>query len=516
MLLRTRILRTAVGALAITLLCFVSSGPCQSGAVVSYSQAEQLILDQVAAGKVADFGNLPAEKRSIPADFLAQLLTGKLAGASVSNEGVLIDHVIVQGRLGVAGAEIRYSIWLNDCDFQGAVDFSRAYLHGDLSAANSQFHGDADFDGLRAEGNIVFQGASFFGLFDISGSQIHGNLNVAGAVFADQAGNAAQFDNVTGLVRADLENITLKVPLTLDGAESQILCLGGACDSPDRSRPRPSPDKLPIFKQVNLSHATVHRELHLERMQIETLLATSLKVEGLADFEGLKIITKADLSHSQLFDLVLTDDITWPSPEQSLELGGISFQYISPESHWGAASSQDSKADSQWTNLVTWADKSNYATAPYQPLEDALRREGRTELADEVFENKEKKARSNAGLGWQAKVKNFILYVLVGYGREPQRAFYWSALVVLFGWLVAFRNREDVEPRDIKDEHRPYDPFWYSLDLFLPIATLEAADVWMPRQSSRARRYYAGVHAVLGWILIPIGLAAITGLVSGK
>lgn len=86
---------------------------------------------------------------------------------------------------------------------------------------------------------------------------------------------------------------------------------------------------------------------------------------------------------------------------------------------------------------------------------------------------------------------------------------------MIFGWLV-FRRRQDVEPRKQEDESRLYDPLWYSLDLFLPLTTLQAADVWMPIQSSRFRRYYARVHSILGWILIPIGLAAISGLVSGK
>lgn len=100
-------------------------------------------------------------------------------------------------------------------------------------------------------------------------------------------------------------------------------------------------------------------------MKIETLLASSLKVEGLADFENLRITNRANLSHSQLFDLVLTDDIAWPAPERSLELAGISFQYISPQSRRGTLRPQDPKIDAQWANLVSWTDKSNYTTAPY-------------------------------------------------------------------------------------------------------------------------------------------------------
>lgn len=512
MYIKTYISQRAVAGLAITLLFFASPGKCQSAGAANYSKAEQLILRQAAEGKIATLGDLPLKERSVSADFLAHLLTGKLAGVSVSSEGVLIEHAVVHGRLGVAGAEIRYTVLLNDCDFDSGADFSRTHLHGNLSATNSRFHGDADFDGLRADANIFFQNATFDGLFDISGSQIRGSLNTAGAVFSDPGGQPAQFDSMTGVVRADFENITLKVPLTLDGAECQILWLGATGNGAGR----PNADKLPIVKQVNLTHATIHRELHLEGMNIDTLLASSLKVEGLADFENLKITTRADLSHSQLFDLVLADDITWPSREESLDLAGIFFQYISPEDHWNSSSTAGASSDAQWANLVNWADKSNYPTAPYQQLEDALRREGRVDLANNVFENKEKKARSRGDLAWQDKIKNFLLYALIGYGREPQRAFYWSALVVLFGWLVVFRKPDDVQPRDDKDRDKPYDAFWYSLDLFIPIASLQAADLWIPRQTSWVRRYYAGIHSVLGWILIPIGLAAITGLISGK
>jgi Pentapeptide repeats (9 copies) len=497
---------------AATMVLWETPAFCQSADPASYAKAEELVLSRIANGKIAQFGDTPREERTVRADFVAQLLKGTLHGAPFPNEGVLIEHAVIKDRLSVAGAEIRYTTWLNDCDFEGGVDFSRAHFLGGLSVVGSRFHGDADFDGLHADGDIVLKDAVFDGLFDISGSQIHGSLNAAGAVFSDPAGQPAQFDSITGLIRTDLENVTAKVPLILDGIEAQILWLGATT----KGTAKPDPSKLQSITQLNLSHATVHRELHLEGMQIETLLATSLKVEGLADFENLRITKSADLSHSQLFDLVLTDDITWPSNEKSFELAGISFQYINPQTRAGAPVTPNSKSDAEWKKLTSWPDKANYPTAPYQQVEDALRREGRIDLANAVFEEKETKARATGDLGLEATIKNFLLYALIGYGREPQRAFYWSAAVVLFGWLVVFRRREDVEPRDSADENKPYDAFWYSLDLFLPIAALEAADVWMPRQSSKFRRYYAGVHAVLGWILIPIGLAAITGLVSGK
>src|SRR5713226_7470384 len=101
MLIKTHISRMALGLLAVAF--FVTTGLCQSVNTPVYTKAEQLIMRRVADGKVTKFGDLPARNRSIPADFVAQLLTGKLRGISISNEGVLIEHAVVKGRLSVAG-----------------------------------------------------------------------------------------------------------------------------------------------------------------------------------------------------------------------------------------------------------------------------------------------------------------------------------------------------------------------------------------------------------------------------
>lgn len=118
-----------------------------------------------------------------------------------------------------------------------------------------------------------------------------------------------------------------------------------------------------------------------------------------------------------------------------------------------------------------------------------------------------------ADLNWVSSVKNVVLGGLMGYGREPQYAFIWWIPVIVAGWLI-FLRRSDVEPRRPEDKDRPYDAFWYSVDLFLPLTRLDAAEVWMPRQDSTWRRYYARIHAMLGWILVPIALAAVTGLIG--
>ena len=61
---------------------------------------------------------------------------------------------------------------------------------------------------------------------------------------------------------------------------------------------------------------------------------------------------------------------------------------------------------------------------------------------------------------------------------------------------------------------RVYNRFWYSLGLFLPFVNLQTAELWKPKRKHMWLRNYVRVHTLLGWILIPIFLAAISGLIK--
>jgi hypothetical protein len=69
-----------------------------------------------------------------------------------------------------------------------------------------------------------------------------------------------------------------------------------------------------------------------------------------------------------------------------------------------------------------------------------------------------------------------------------------------------------MEPED-KSTDLWYNPFWYSLDLFSPI-DLGMAKKWRPKKLYPEVRGYGQVHRLLGWILIPLIVAAITGIIK--
>ena len=61
---------------------------------------------------------------------------------------------------------------------------------------------------------------------------------------------------------------------------------------------------------------------------------------------------------------------------------------------------------------------------------------------------------------------------------------------------------------------RVYNRFCYSLGLFLSVVDLQADKVRKPKADQTFLRNYVRVHALLGWILIPIVFAALAGLIK--
>jgi len=57
-----------------------------------------------------------------------------------------------------------------------------------------------------------------------------------------------------------------------------------------------------------------------------------------------------------------------------------------------------------------------------------------------------------------------------------------------------------------------YSPVWYSIELFLPVVDLGVAKSWRPSAKKRRLATYARFHQLSGWVLVPVALAALTGL----
>lgn len=183
-----------------------------------------------------------------------------------------------------------------------------------------------------------------------------------------------------------------------------------------------------------------------------------------------------------------------------VKIDNMTFQYLSPAS---------------WQDLQGLANHSDYNAEFYSDLEALFQRHGYTDQADEVFIAHKRRERQERlhGIPW---LGNLVGDVLVGYGRRLENLLLWSAVFVLVGFFV-FRDEKGMETVNPDDKVRyanKYQAFWYSLDLFLPILCLGDKSIWTPRSDRKFALVYKRFHIVFGYLFVPIGLAALSGIIK--
>ena len=215
-----------------------------------------------------------------------------------------------------------------------------------------------------------------------------------------------------------------------------------------------------------------------------------------------------DLTDEQIFDV---SEASWPKIPAQFDMQGMRYKYIRAVK---ANELESHKA------LVQSADQSAYSADVYGNLEEFFKRQGYRADADRAFiagkwrEQKEYFHRGN----WFRWLGSWTLYLLVGYGRRPWQAAIPCAVLVALGCVLF--SPAKMELQDPKELQKPeetrhqYNRFWYSLGLFLPVVDLKSSELWKPMKKHPFLRNYVRVHILMGWILIPLVLAALTGLIK--
>ncbi len=258
---------------------------------------------------------------------------------------------------------------------------------------------------------------------------------------------------------------------------------------------------------VSFLAADIPNEFHADQAQFKD------KEKG-ATFNGMKVGQSAFL-HNVVFegpvalryaDVAWLDlsGASWPKIVAQFDIQGLSYKYIraaprEPESHEA---------------LLKLAKQSVYAADVYSNLEEFFLRQGYRGDADRAFiagKRREREAYRRSGQ-WFPWLGSYLLDWLVGYGRRPWQAGIPCVVLVALG--CALFSPRKMEPQRPDDVPRVYNRFWYSLGLFLPFVDLQADKVWKPKADQTFLRNYMRVHVLLGWILIPIVLAALTGLIK--
>jgi uncharacterized protein YjbI with pentapeptide repeats len=525
--------------------------------------AEQWVVAQATAGEIADLSKkFPEEKdRKLSAHFLEELLTGTLPGLKLHRHGVRIIGAIIAEPIDLWNAQIRCQVSLDHCQFNKNVTFYCASFAETVLFDNSVFKADADFNSMKVGSGAFFRNAVFDGPVNFFGAAIASNFEADGTQFQNMEQGAnfnsmkvghtvffrkavfegpvdfgsadivsqfsaqgAKFQNKQQLANFDgmkvgdaafFQNAVFDGPVTFGAAniagqfiadEAQFQNKEASANFADMKVGQLATFKQAVFEgPVNFLLADIVGNFEVNGAQFQNMEQganfNSMKVGGNAFFNDAVFEGSVDFSYAAFARLDLSG-ASWRGVAAQFYMQGTSYKYIraapeEPESH---------KA------LLTLADQSVYSADVYSNLEEFFLRQGYRGDADKAFiagKRRERKENLNGLVGW---LGSWLLDALVGYGRRPWQAGIPCAVLVALGCILF--SPEKMEPQKPEDTPRVYSSFWYSLGLFLPFVDLQADKVWKPKADQTFLRNYMRVHIMLGWILIPIVLAALTGLIK--
>jgi hypothetical protein len=476
-------------------------------------------------GQAAIFRNAVFEG---PVDFAAADIAREFAA----------DEARFENRADFFRMKVGDSAFFYNAVFEGPVDFLSAYIVGNFDAVKAQFKNEkesANFNSLKVGRTAFFRNAVFEGTADFLLADIAGNFEAQDAQFRnkeqgayfygmkvgqiasfkkavfegrvefDAADIAANFEADDAQFRSKGETVRLVMKCGMQGVFNNVT-FAGPVSFQDSSfldlvigDMKPNAPSVP---RLDLSRSWIKRHLSVQKISIQDLVAAWLHVEGPANFTDITVEQSADFSYSDFSTLDFSKSI-WPKNAGALHLQAMSYKQIR------AAPISDGHKSHE--ALLKLAGQSAYSADVYGNLEAFFLRQGYRGDADQVFVKGKRRERKEflQGLPW---LGSLLLDWLVGYGRRPWQAGIPCIFFVALGCLLFSAKR--MEPQRPDDAPRVYNRFWYSLGLFLPFVDLQADKVWKPKSDQTFLRNYMRVHVLLGWILIPIVLAALTGLIK--
>jgi hypothetical protein len=448
------------------------------------SEAEQYILDQLKRGLKADLSSAFHQKEITPemlevrAEFLKALFTNRDPLLQFP-QGINIAHAKIIGEVKLIGAEVPYDITISDCPFEASVRLDGSHFAGNLELIGARFAPSSTFslneaivDGDFRASNCTFQRAEFFRL------KVGRNASVGGSTFSQtttfrrlHVGEDFRSDHCTFQSRV-VEFDEMRV----DGT------FAAGCEFiGDIVQTEADKSQYPL-----VSFAGVHApEFFLDHASFANV--------SVIDFTRMKA------------DLISFDDVNLKTPSMIVRKQ-MTFVRLSPMNAKG----------------LGWI-LSTYDAEFYRAVETSLRTHGYGAEADEVFVQGKRAERQQKCPSLWRQCQNpgaffwgLFVDALAGYGKRLQHLLYWSLLFLLIGTIV-FWSEKGMRTKDWKDAPQyagKYNPFWYSLDLFLPIIRLGEADLWTPKDNRRWANLYKKVHIIVGSLFVPIGLAAWTGIIK--
>jgi hypothetical protein len=184
-----------------------------------------------------------------------------------------------------------------------------------------------------------------------------------------------------------------------------------------------------------------------------------------------------------------------------------------------------------------------FSSQPYIQLAGLLKSTGHEAEAIHILIEKERDNRKYGSLGLFSRCINYFLEFSIGYGYRSHRSLIISVIIILFGGYIfgeGFQQNlissTDQGGNKRNPQHQntsaTFNPWGYSLDVFLPVIDLQESRQWSPKTTPGQKialcifktsfclkgdgellRYYFWSHIILGWLFTSLWVAGFTGLI---
>jgi uncharacterized protein YjbI with pentapeptide repeats len=437
------------------------------------------------------------------------------------------------GQANFQGVTFTDSVSFNSCVIGGAANFGVQLK----AAAGCKFMGSADFAGLRCENVADFRGSVFHKQVDFRNATFKQSGLFTGELSSGLPPvvfhSAALFGNSTFVGTADFRKAIFKARVSFNGARMEqgaffcgfnpeqdqgVRFEGEAHFSLAQINIAGNFRRATFMKSVSFAGATIDGPALFEGVVFHDSARFSLcRLNGVSDFGRAEFA--GDLSLNEASTKVLRFSLVADakSPDQfkaKVDLRGCTYDRIEVD----------------WLSLLKHM--APYDRQPCVQLEKALRTSGEDSEADAVYLFRREAERHRQ---WNRREMgpwcfSWTYKILANYGVKPYRLILYSAAVLMFGAYVFLQphavssKAADLPSSTENIQLGFYDAFAVSVHQFLPIDTPMGqewtpsnrdVDIQLGRQTINTTIPFSAVATILkviGWILLPAGVAALTGL----
>ncbi|HRB81847.1 MAG TPA: hypothetical protein PK614_06240 [Nitrospira sp.] len=370
--------------------------------------------------------------------------------------------------------------------FMGNVDLGGIGIAGQLVVKDSKFPGAPNglsLNGAKVLRGLFLNGTHFNCPLDLTGGEIGAQLGCRDVCFAKEDGTIS-FSNVKVHGDLSIDNATFAGPFSLVGAviEKQLRCT----EANFQTTAAVALSGIVVGTSAVFSNSSFQNEVVFRYARVGQNLS----------FAGCQFHTSLDLRNSLVAGYLYVFSI----PENSVPLAQTQKTKLPTIAQFSGLrySGTDIGQSELWREwLKPTCAGLNYEADSYLAVEKCFRLMGLSEEADRVYYEMKNVETWLSLRRWRIDRwgKGMLLRWLVGYGVYGYRLWCWVLLppLIIFFWC-----------RVSQPVFNQLFVMLYAVDIFLPIDLHQDAYCRLPTWAT-------AVIELLGWVLVPIVIAQLTG-----